>query len=77
MTLPNLKIDLQALLLFADSREHLVTYSSDIRGTGYIADEKGVVIASCTRGYYLIDEKDIDDLIEELSWIKSEINRRN
>lgn len=77
MNLPRLNIDLQQLLLFADCKDNLTTYESRIRGTAYIADEKGAVIASCTHGYYMLDAGDIDTLIEELSWIHDEIERRN
>lgn len=77
MILPRLNIDLQQLLLFADFKDNLTTYESGIRGTGYIADEKGVIIASCTHGYYMINGDEIDTLIEELAWIREEIERRN
>lgn len=77
MKLPKLRIDIGRLMSHADLKKDLVTYDSDIRGAAYIADDRDILIVSSTRGYYRLRQSDVDKLIEELTWIRNEQERRS
>lgn len=78
MKLPNPpRIDIERVLSTAESRSDLVTYSSEIFDTAYVTDPSSVLIMTGGKGYVRFHEWDLDMLIEELKWIRSEMTRRS
>lgn len=68
-TIPQLHLDVQALIQRADLYKDTLTYSSEIRGTYYAADKQEILILTTQRGYLRIRVEDVDTLIEELEEI--------
>ena len=74
--LPKFKLDMQNLLLAADSEPDVLTYSSDIRGMTYAADTDSILILTVSNGYLRVRGKDINSMIEELQYIAEDMKRR-
>lgn len=67
--IPRIKINLNAVMNSADSQRELLTYESKIHGTGYVTDQKEILIITDTRGYLRIKNEDAAQLIKELHYI--------
>lgn len=74
--IPRIKLDLQQLLLKADQDPAVLTYESEIKGLAYAANAESVLIVSASNGYLGIHEEDVESLIEELQYIRTEMIRR-
>lgn len=74
--IPRIKLDLQKLLLKADQDPEVLTYESEIPGLAYAANKESVLILTGSRGYLGIYEDEIDTVIDELRYIRTEIQRR-
>lgn len=74
--LPRFALSLQQILTHAEDMEGLLPYDSDIRGLGYIAEPKRLLILTHKRGYLVIHKNDIDTLIFELKNIQEDMERR-
>ena len=74
--IPRIKLDLQKLLLKADQEPEVLTYESEIPGLAYAANKESVLILTGSSGYLGIYEEDIDTVINELAYIRTEIQRR-
>lgn len=75
-SLPKFKLEMQNILLTADSEPDVLTYSSDIRGMAYAADTDSMLILTVSNGYLRIRGKDINSMIEELQYIAEDMKRR-
>ena len=74
--IPKISLPVERLLTQAETYQDLVTYSSEIKGAGYIADGEGVLLITTRRGYLRLQEEDIEKLATELQYIAEEIRRR-
>lgn len=71
--IPRFKLALQNILTRAEEIEHVLAYDSEVRGQGYAAEPDRVLILTHSRGYLLLDRKDIKTMIQELQHIEREM----
>lgn len=74
--IPELALNHEQILRTAEGYKCLVTYDSDIHCSGYIADEDKIVFLTRRNGYVRLTHDDARELIEELSYILGDIERR-
>lgn len=74
--IPRLNLNLEEIMEKADANKDLVSFPSSHKGWGFVTDGIDALVVTRTSGYLRIKEKDIETLIEELSWIKEEMERR-
>ena len=75
--LPEIALDHECILRTAEGYRCLVTYDSDIKCSGYIADEDQIVFLTRRNGYIRLTLKEAALLIDELEYILEDIERRN
>lgn len=71
--IPRFKLALQNILTHAEEIEHVLAYDSEVRGQGYVAEPDRILILTNSRGYLLLDRKDIKTMIQELQHIEREM----
>lgn len=59
----------ELLLAQADRKNFLYTYSSDLRGVGYVTDGEEILIITTNGGYLRIETKDLKTMLEELECV--------
>lgn len=59
----------ELLLVQADRKNFLYTYSSDLRGVGYVTDGEEILIITTNGGYLRIETKDLKTMLEELECV--------
>lgn len=59
----------ELLLAQADRKNFLYTYSSDLRGVGYVTDGEEILIITSNGGYLRIETKDLKTMLEELECV--------
>lgn len=75
--LPQIKIDLNMLMLAVESRKDLISFPSSIKGLGYVGcEDDGIIIVSSKQGYIRIDEDDIPAVVEELQEYHDQLKMR-
>ena len=75
--IPPLKLNLENILKTADGIRELISYDSIISGCGYVTDLKEALIVTRGRGYLRIRKDEIPNLIEELTFLEGDIERRS
>ena len=75
--IPELALDQESILRTAEGYRCLVTYDSDIKCAGYIVDEDKIVFLTRRNGYIRLKPIEALKLIEELSYIIGDIERRS
>ena len=74
--IPQLGLDVERIMRIADGTKCLVTYDSDVRSAGFIADEEQIVFLTRSDGYIRLSQKDAEKLVTELSYILEDTERR-
>ena len=75
--LPQIKIDLNMLMLAVEARNDLISFPSSIKGLGYVGCKNdGIIIVSSRQGYIRIDEDDIPAVVEELQEYHEQLKMR-
>lgn len=76
-SLPKLKINVEALLRKAETKNIYITCESEMDGCGYISvEDEGVLVITRDDGYLRIPAENIKLFIEELTWIGENFSRR-
>lgn len=76
-SIPRLNLNLELIMRKADANRDLVSFPSIKTGWGYVTDGADALIVTTKSGYLRIHEQDLDTLIQELEWIKEEMERRS
>lgn len=75
--IPRLKLDVGWLMTRADANKDLVSYESENKSWGFVTCQDEALLITRKAGYLRIKEEEIGLLIDELAWIKEEIERRS
>lgn len=67
--IPRLKLETELLLAQADRKNFLYTYSSDLRGVGYVTDGEEILVITTKGGYLRIGTKEMKTMLEELNCV--------
>lgn len=76
-SIPRLHLNLENIMRKADANRDLVSFPSIKTGWSYVTDEEDALILTTKSGYLRIHEQDLGTLIQELEWIKEEMERRS
>ena len=74
--LPKLRLAVNQILKRADIKRDLITFPSLISETGYITDLQDIMIVTQNRGYLRIKKGDLETMLQELEWIREDVERR-
>ena len=74
--LKTIYLDIERILSKADRLPEVYTMESEVQAAGYAIDSDEAIIVTRSRGYLRINEGDIPTIIEELQYIREEMERR-
>ena len=74
--LPKIRLAVNQILKRADIKRDLITFPSLISETGYITDLQDIMIVTQNRGYLRIKKGDLETMLQELEWIREDVERR-
>ena len=74
--IPRISLALERIMTTAETYNDLVTYDSDIRGAGYVADDEEVLVITTRHGYLRLRQEEVPKLASEILYIAEEIERR-